>query len=202
MSIFSTIGHIIGGAVTGLATGGPLGAAEGAVAGALPSKAAKMSPQQRAAVLASQGSYGRAAGVLQRAGVQVPVNYLNPGKQPAGISINPPFFGAPGAGVTVTSPGGQQYNFGVAESGPSMNGNRGCGGCPSGYHPNKSSYFLKDGTFVPEGSRCVKNRRRNPGNMRALDRALGRLNSAKRLQAKLHQYSTGKYTKAGTKTKC
>lgn len=76
-------------------------------------------------------------------------------------------------------------------------------GCPGGYHPNKSSYFLMDGTFVPEGSKCVKNRRRNPANPKALDRAMGRLNSAKRLQSKLAGYSTPKYTKAGNrKDKC
>ena len=70
-------------------------------------------------------------------------------------------------------------------------------GCPSGFHPNKSSYFLKDGTFVPEGTRCVKNRRRNAANPRALDRAISRLNSAKRLQSKLSGFSTKKYTATG-----
>lgn len=74
--------------------------------------------------------------------------------------------------------------------------------CPSGFHPNKSSYFLSDGTFVPEGSKCVKNRRRNPMNPRALDRAIGRLNSAKRVQNKLKSFSTDKYTASGTRKDC
>lgn len=51
------------------------------------------------------------------------------------------------------------------------------GGCPSGHHMNRSSYHLMDGTFVPEGSRCVKNRTRNPYNKRAATRAAGRLKS-------------------------
>ena len=52
--------------------------------------------------------------------------------------------------------------------------------CPSGFHPNKSSYFLMDGSHVEEGSRCVKNRRRNPLNPRALSRSIGRIKGAKR----------------------
>lgn len=52
--------------------------------------------------------------------------------------------------------------------------------CAPGCHPNKASYFLKDGTFVEAGTRCVTNRRRNPLNPRALDRAAGRLRSAQK----------------------
>lgn len=70
-----------------------------------------------------------------------------------------------------------------------------------GYHLNKTSYFLKDGTFVPEGSRLVKNRRRNPLNPRALRRAIARIDAGKVWQAKLHEISTAKYTAAGTR-KC
>lgn len=74
--------------------------------------------------------------------------------------------------------------------------------CPSGYHPNKSGYYTHSEGWIPEGTKCVKNRRRNPANPRALDRAMGRLNSAKRLQSKLAGYSTPKYTKAGNKKSC
>lgn len=84
---------------------------------------------------------------------------------------------------------GYQVNASAAGSGGA--------GCPKGHRPNKSSYFLRDGTFVPAGTKCVKSRRRNPANPRALDRALGRLNSAKRLQHKLAGYSTEKYSKSG-----
>lgn len=71
--------------------------------------------------------------------------------------------------------------------------------CPGGFHPNKASYFLRDGTFVPEGSRCVKNRRRNPMNPRALRRAVSRVEMGKKWQGKLREIETGRYTKAGNR---
>jgi len=51
------------------------------------------------------------------------------------------------------------------------------GGCPSGFRPNKSAYFLKDGTFVAPGSRCVRSRRINPANGKAVRRAIRRENA-------------------------
>lgn len=51
--------------------------------------------------------------------------------------------------------------------------------CPTGWHPNKSDYYTQEG-FVPKGSRCVKNRRRNALNPGALTRAVGRVSSAKK----------------------
>lgn len=103
--------------------------------------------------------------------------------------INPPFGGLPGAGIGSTS-GGTRVSFGE----PSVSGV-----APKGYRLNKSSYFLKDGTFVPKGSRYVKIRRRNSLNVRALDRAIGRVDGAKRIQSKLHEITTAKYTAAGNK---
>lgn len=47
-------------------------------------------------------------------------------------------------------------------------------------HANKSSYFLKDGTRVEAGTRCVANRRRNPLNPRALSRAMSRVQGAQK----------------------
>ena len=58
-------------------------------------------------------------------------------------------------------------------------------GTAGGYHLNKSSYFLMDGTFIERGTKWVKNRRRNPGNMRALSRSLSRVKSAKRMATAL-----------------
>lgn len=57
--------------------------------------------------------------------------------------------------------------------------------CPSGHHPNKSDYTLLDGSFIAKGSRCVKNRRRNPLNPRAASRAIARIASAKKATAML-----------------
>lgn len=59
--------------------------------------------------------------------------------------------------------------------------------CPSGFRPNKSDYFLKSGAFVAEGTRCVRVRRRNPLNVRAADRAIGRLESAKKAASRLNR---------------
>lgn len=81
---------------------------------------------------------------------------------------------APGVGVSVGSTG-----FGMF---PTDGGVR-----PAGYRPNKSDYFLRDGTFVPAGTRMVKARRRNPLNPRALDRAMGRLSSAKKAAKKINR---------------
>jgi len=53
----------------------------------------------------------------------------------------------------------------------------GANGCANGFHLNKSSYFLRNGTFVPEGSRCVRNRRRNQYNRSAATKAASRLKS-------------------------
>ena len=71
-------------------------------------------------------------------------------------------------------PNGQPQEPGVRPPSPAP-----CNGaCASGYHLNKSDYFLKSGQFIRKGSACVKNRRRNPLNPRAADRAIGRLRSA------------------------
>jgi len=81
-----------------------------------------------------------------------------------GQCVNLPFGGAPGAGIA-----------------PPPTASMG------GYHLNKSGYFLMDGSYVAPGSKWVKNRRRNPGNMRALSRSMGRIKSAKRMAGVLGQ---------------
>lgn len=75
-------------------------------------------------------------------------------------------------------------------------------GTQKGYHLNKSSYFLLDGTYVPKGSRLVKNRRRNPLNPRALRNAIGRIDAGKIWQDKLADISTSKFTAAGHRKSC
>ena len=65
---------------------------------------------------------------------------------------------------------------------------RGAGlACPKGMKPNKSDYFLKSGQFVPAGTRCVSIRYRNPLNPRAADRAISRLESAKKAVTRLNR---------------
>ena len=62
-------------------------------------------------------------------------------------------------------------------------------GCPPGYRPNKSSYYMQSPggsvVFIEKGMKCVKIRRRNSLNPRALDRAISRVGSAKKAAAKL-----------------
>jgi len=50
-----------------------------------------------------------------------------------------------------------------------------------GHHLNKRGYFTKRSGWVPPKSRCVKNRRMNPGNVRALRRGFRRVHSFARL---------------------
>lgn len=47
------------------------------------------------------------------------------------------------------------------------------GPCPAGHHLNKGTYWTQAGVVYP-GTRCVKNRRMNPLNPRALRRAIRR----------------------------
>lgn len=72
---------------------------------------------------------------------------------------------------------------------PGMDGKQ-----PKGYHLNKSGYYIKTtGEWVEPFTRWVKDRRRNPLNPRAWDRAYGRLKSAnnfKKRMAKLTFRST------------
>lgn len=101
-----------------------------------------------------------------------------PGLPQLPSSVVPPGMPVPGIKGTIQRiiPGGET---GYGAPGPA----------PSGYRLNKSGYFLRDGTFVPPGTRYVRTRRRNPANPRALDRAMSRLSSAKRLEKKLGRFT-------------
>lgn len=59
-----------------------------------------------------------------------------------------------------------------------------------GFHLNRSSYFLRDGTFVPRGTKFVRNRTKNKSNGRANDSAIKRLDGAQD-QAKKVLKATG-----------
>ncbi len=74
--------------------------------------------------------------------------------------------------------------------------------CPKGYHPNKAGYWLKSGAYVEKGTRCVKNRRKNPMNARALSSAISRVDGGKRFQHTLSEIETKKFTKAGNRKAC
>jgi len=118
----------------------------------------------------------------------------------APAAFNPPFAGAPGFGID--TPFGR-YSLGEDLV---MNGvMNGAGAvfdqatmqagkpCPiSGYHWNKSGYFLKSGEYVRAGSKMVKNRRRNPANPRATSNAIMRIKGAKRYASSLSSISIRK----------
>jgi len=59
-------------------------------------------------------------------------------------------------------------------------GATGMQGCGHGTRPNKSGYWLQGGQYVAPGTVCVKRRRMNPLNPRALSKAMRRIESAKR----------------------
>lgn len=81
---------------------------------------------------------------------------------PGGLQMHPmaampggrPFVTKRAAGVVAVGPQGQ---------------------CPPGYHPNK-----QDGRFGPAGTYCVRNRRMNPGNLKAGRRSARRIASAEK----------------------
>ena len=72
-------------------------------------------------------------------------------------------------------PGGPMVGTQTTYSSPKPSG----GACPVGYHFNRTTYYTSKGK-VEKGTRCVKNRRRNPLNPRALSRSMSRITSAKR----------------------
>ncbi len=120
---------------------------------------------------------------------------LPPITLPGGVIITPPSIPLPGTtqaqvpqtttrttrtqvlGVPVAQQTVTQQGVPALPAGPGV-------ACPSGFHPNKSSYWTNAG-FVARGTKCVRNRRRNPLNPRALDRAISRITSAKRASKKL-----------------
>jgi len=110
--------------------------------------------------------------------------------QPAPLAFQIP---EPMPPAPVLAPGSVMTPFGAAMQGPGtapqINGGVPASASMGGYHLNKSSYFLMDGTFIEAGTKWVKNRRRNPGNMRALSRSLGRIKSAKRMTEVLGRIS-------------
>lgn len=54
------------------------------------------------------------------------------------------------------------------------------GKAPGGYHWNKTSYFTQSEGWVEAGTKVVKNRRRNPGNIKAASRSLSRVIATKK----------------------
>jgi len=118
------------------------------------------------------GPLGTAATAVSRAtasrsSVKVPPPRAvpRPSSSMTGIQVSSPF-GSITAGRTTTQT--TQYS---ASATPVVSG---ADGCPKGYKLNKTSYHLRDGTFVPARSKCVPYRTRNNTNQKALTKAISR----------------------------
>src|SRR5262249_12265135 len=112
--------------------------------------------------------------------------------------------GGPGLGGSIQIGGGQGFKLaggatagggaGVVSLDETDTGSPAPGAVPvctiKGYHFNKRGYFTKAG-FVPAHSKCVKNRRRNPLNPRALHHAASRMigfqSAATKIEKSLHK---------------
>jgi len=129
-----------------------------------------------------KGAIGGAFKGFTGIGVQPPRPIAGPGSFPL-----PPMFGPP-----VPAPGVLPAIQRALPGGASGM----MAGCApmSGYHLNKSEYFLKSGEFVPEGSRLVRNRKRNPANARATSRAISRIVGAKNYAKSLSRVSIRKHS--------
>ena len=98
-----------------------------------------------------------------------------------------PTTGAPGTGFGAVPP---PSGSGGGGGGTMTNGK----GCTIGFRPNKTSYYVRNplglgGNQIEIGERCVKRRRMNPLNPRAISRAIRRLESAKRATSRLSKVS-------------
>ncbi len=71
-------------------------------------------------------------------------------------------------------------------------GATGMQGCGNGTRPNKSGYYVQGGQYVAPGTVCVKRRRMNPLNPRALSKAMRRIESAKRATTVLNRITIRK----------
>ncbi len=110
---------------------------------------------------------GGVSGLLERKAVATPVVVPpGPGQLPRlGMPGAVPALRHPLAGPMIMAGAPGALTAGVG--GPQI-------ACPSGWHPNKSTYMTLQG-LVPKWSKCVKNRHRNVSNGPANQRALRRL---------------------------
>lgn len=212
---------ILTGAATGFLTGGPAGAAAGAAGALVTELSGGSDPCPYPSFYPNRQQMCERAGYYTRPTSPPPPSFPTTGIGP-GVDFSPtypaPVESCGRGGIRVGDkciypgdvwPGGDPFITPAGGTGPgaapvSTNGNgaRVNGGCPSGYRLNKTAYYTRSQGWVPARSKCVKVRRRNPANPRALDRALSRLDMAKRLQSKLSGYTTKKYTASGKRKGC
>ena len=163
----SLLGGILKG-VVGFATGGPAGAIAGVASEIFkpkPTPASPIAPVVRPTVSTLPVLRNPAINIAS----QFPV--LRP-QQPDSVVVRQ------GGSVPGLYQGGSTTTsyYPTAAGGAAQPGNA----CHVGYHWNRTGYYTKSRGWVERGTVCVKNRRRNPLNPRALSKALSRLTSAKR----------------------
>jgi len=156
----------VGKAALATVTGGPLAGVRSAATSIVSSfQPSRATPTQRAEALGFTGS--RRASFLSLPSVAQTALFDNVGQA----------FQGP---TQVPRPGVKAFfERGIPGGASGMMGGPADSAQPAGYHANKSSYFLQDGTFIPKGSIWVKNRRRNPLNPRALSSSMARITSFK-----------------------
>lgn len=173
--IFGAIGGALKGAVTGLLSGGPIGALTGALSGGIQGATGKTVKQAvaGAALPGLTTSSPKLAALTGMPLVATGPGFTPPAQQGVGLALPGGGMigfggGIPTAGITAGSVGGVGYYAPQGTAvGPVMK--RG--------HLNKTGYFLKNGTYVPPGSKVVANRRMNPLNPTSLSKSLRRMQS-------------------------
>jgi len=129
-------------------------------------------------------------------GVAGVASSLLSGGQPA-APVGPGFRGFGPAGIPLSTSRMQQQQIpapGIAGAVQRAipGGATGMQGCGNGTRPNKSGYYVQGGQYVAPGTVCVKRRRMNPLNPRALSKAMRRIESAKRAASVLNRITIRK----------
>lgn len=183
-------GALVGGA-KGLLKGGVGGALRGAVRGgarAVMGNAGRARRGGGGAAFAGNMAYSGAATDMTAS--MVPLQFQAPprsgGFMPGtGIQFNTPLGGA----ALGTFQGGAAPGAPATMIGPNGNVCRG--------HMNRSGYYTSQG-YVPPGAKCVPNRRMNPLNPRALNKAMRRIVSAKKAANFLNKIHFGNKPRAAS----
>lgn len=182
--IVSTVGRVATGVIGGVAAGGPIGGIVGGISGLLRPKTSPAATSPTGALINVRGTMGGMPGTgwgsqmvggdqltPQAVGDQICFG-VGTSRKCYGIGV-----GGGTAAVGVTPFGPATLPQGTALV-PTQNGGMQCVQA-KGTHLNRNGYYTRAG-YVAPGTRCVKNRRMNPLNPRAVSRAMRRLGSFSR----------------------
>jgi len=140
------------------------------------------------------GVVGRVATALTSGGAK-PIKLASTGSLPG---IGGPTVRLPGTPINIPLPQGGFFRGNETQAGPGSVATGALVGtpirapgaqCTPGYHYNRTAYFTKRYGLIEKGTVCVRNRKRNPLNPRALSRAMSRLASAKKAARCLADFS-------------